>query len=127
MVDGTELRDKSEFNMSISYLNRLNSLLLAADDSSIKMDINTWFNILIALFRELSTEMKPEEIEYYNKEIAEINPILSMTVSKLQKGLNRGIDSQLYMKLSNFEIKLRMVLKDSGMQMKMKEDRRFGL
>jgi hypothetical protein len=55
-------RDQSEFDMAVSYLGRLNALFYQADQAAMNLDIYNWFHALLCLFRELSTEMKEDEI-----------------------------------------------------------------
>ena len=136
-------REKSEFNMVVSYLNRLNVLFYVADESAMQLDVYTWFHSLQAIYRELSTEMKPKELEEWNgiikydsetgKETVEkkgrlhhINDEVSNFVSKENK-IGKGIPSGLYNRLHNFEVFLRKILKDAGLQNRMAEDSRRAL
>ena len=58
-------RQQSEFNDAIGYLNRLNSLFYLCDNSSIELDAFSWFHSLMALERELSTEMEEKELSAF--------------------------------------------------------------
>jgi hypothetical protein len=116
----TEDRQKAEFNMAVSYLNRLNILFLTADESAIELDTYTWYHTLLAIYRELSTELKPTEIDEYEKEIARIAPRINLSVHEQSKG--RGITTDLYKDLHDFEIRLRRIMRESGLQMKIQED-----
>lgn len=115
-------REQSEFNMAISYLTRLNILLTNCDDASMALDSHFWFHSLLTLYRELSTEMKPTEKQEVEKTI----PVISLLINRQQMLNNKKgrevCDNQLYFQLHNLEIKLRGIIKDSGLQMKMKED-----
>lgn len=116
-----ETRAQSEFNMAVSYLNRLNALFYAADEAAISLDVYTWFHSLLAIYRELSTEMKPTEAEDFDARIMRINPQLNLSLNQQLQG--RGETStELYQELHTFEIKLRKILKSSGLQMKQQED-----
>jgi len=120
-------RDQTEFNMAVSYLGRLNNLFYLADNFSIELNSHQWFHTLNTLFRELSTEMKNNEIEEWEKEIKEINKLVAKANKDyIQKG-KEGITEDLYMKLHKFELFLRKVCKDSGLQMKMQEDAAIAL
>lgn len=112
--------------MAVSYLNRLNALFYAADEAAIELDTYTWFHSLMALYRELSTEMKPAEQETFEKRISRIGPRLNLMLRDRMKG-NGETAHDLYQELHNFEIALRRILKDSGLQMKMQEDAHFSL
>jgi hypothetical protein len=134
MVFESEQRDQSEFNMAVSYLNRLNSLFYAADEAAIRSDMFQWFSVLSALSRELSTEMKAPEVAEFDTMEDQINNDLNTwqkrsagRPNKVGGGMFQNVDYNLRRELIVFERKLRGVLKSSGLQQKMKEDRRFGL
>jgi len=115
-------RDIAEFNMAISYLNRLNQWFYLAGESRLKLDSFNWFHALTLLFSELSTEMKEPEIKVKNKEITKLN---TKVVKNQQACMNTRrvyIPEDLWLELHNFELFLRKVMKDSGLQMKMKKD-----
>jgi hypothetical protein len=116
-----ENRGQSEFNMAVSYLNRLNALLYAADEAAMSLDIYTWFHCLMALYRELTTEMKKAEMEGFEKELATLRPKIQLVLAEQDRG-RTTIDEEVYGHLHHFEIQLRRILKDSGLQMKMQED-----
>jgi len=120
-------RDSSEFNMAVSYLNRLNTLFYICDEASMNHEPFTWINTLMTLFRELSTEMEEKELE--DKKI--VSKKLFYDVNKYIESINatgrKEITPDLYWELHEFENFLRKVLKESGLQMKMKSDPRFAL
>lgn len=127
MADETNKREQSEYNMAVSYLNRLNSLFYVANEAAIELDANIWFHALSALARELSTEMNEEEInEWFGTDDKQgkmdmINYILSIeTNNPMNRGM--GISPALYKSLSDFERFLRQILKASGLQNRMMED-----
>lgn len=115
-------RAQSEFNMAVSYLNRLNALFYAADDASINLDAHAWFHTLLALRRELSTEMKKEEITSIETDIRTINTLLLKNTQLSQRIGRNQIIPELYEKLDHFEITIRRVLKDAGLQNRMLDD-----
>ena len=136
-------REQSEFNMAFSYLNRMNVLFYNANQSAIELDMYSWFHSLRALFRELSTEMKDEEVSYWSgtyeqKEIINNNgkkelkliktnggqiDIINNMLSKQIKNGHTGvsINPELYDALDMFEMYIRGILKDSGLQTRMQE------
>jgi len=122
MAFGDEGRDKAEFNMAVSYLNRINLLFSACDQASISLDIYSWFHSLLATYRELSTWMKPEEINKFNKTVDDINPAISQIYAKSSRGGKIEIPHNIYMMLHNMEIDLRSIAKKAGLLMKMAED-----
>lgn len=115
-------RDQSEFNMGISYLQRLNSLFYYCDYASMNLDAFRWFHTLMTLYRELSTEMKEEEIIEWDNKIKNISILINIHLKNNQKTISSLIDPNLYNELHQFELFIRNVLKDAGLQNKMKED-----
>jgi len=115
-------REKTEFNMAVSYLDRLNALFYAADEAAMALDANGWYHVLLNLRRELSTEMKAGELDKFNADAREIRELLG----KNNRGVSRfgliEIKQELYDKLDAFEIALRKIMKEAGLQMKMQDD-----
>ena len=117
-------KQQSEFNMAVSYLNRLNSLLTACDIYSMQLDVYNWYHTLFALFREISTELSKEEIASYKKRFDNLIEKVNSWLNNTMRG-NSKIENDLYTDLSNIEIDIRGVLKSTGLQNKMKDDPRF--
>jgi cob(I)alamin adenosyltransferase len=115
-------REQSEFNMAVSYLNRLNALFYVCDESAMQLNAYGWFHALMALYRELSTEMKMPEMNELDELQKDINEKLNThATSRVKTGYNQ-ISPDLYKLLHNFEMKIRKVLKESGLQIKMMDD-----
>lgn len=110
---------ESEFNMEFSYFNRLNYLLYGCNAAAISLDIYAWYHSLAALFRELSAEMPDKDKDEWQIELISINQLVSNHLNMAQRGLNR-ISPDLYVRLHNFELFLRKILKDAGLQHKKK-------
>lgn len=121
-MESFEQREKAEFNMAVSYLNRLNALLSACDQASIGLDIYTWFHSLLALHRELARWMDDSEIKELTAKIKQIHPYIQAAINKAGKTGRLEIHPDLYMEMHEFEISLRTVLKKSGLDMKMADD-----
>ena len=117
-----EERAQSEFNMAVSYLNRMNALFYIADEAAMSLDAYQWFHSLLAIERELSTEMGKKELEAFEKTIKNIHPEVTNWVNQKNRGVNITIESELYQSLHELEIALRKILKDAGLQNKMMED-----
>lgn len=116
-------REKTEFNMAVSYLNRINALFYIADEAAMALDINSWFHALLCLFRELSTELKPDEIAAFNIKIAAIRNDINIEGKKMVTKFNTlEISPKVYNGLHDFEISMRKVMKEAGLQMKMQDD-----
>lgn len=117
-----EERAQSEFNMAVSYLNRMNALFYIADESAMSLDAYQWFHSLLAIERELSTEMKPDELKKFEERIKRIAPEVTLWVQQKNTGQNPTIETELYEELHTLEIELRRVLKSAGLQNKMVDD-----
>jgi len=114
-------REQSEFNMAVSYLNRLNALFYTADNYAINMDMWGWYHACLALFRELSTEMKEKEISELNNLQIEIGALVNKQLNAQNSG-GTSINHELYKALHSFEIKLRKVMKEAGLQLKAQDE-----
>lgn len=117
-------REQNEFNMAVSYLNRLNYLFSIATQSAMNLDAATWFHTLLALYRELSTEMKEEKGELKKAEQfnQDINQLISIWAQQLQLTGRKEISAELYSSLHNFELFLRSIVKKAGLQGRTMDD-----
>ena len=115
-------RPQSDFNMAVSYLSRLNVWFFMAGQASANLEAHNWFHSLMVIFRELSTEMKEEEIKLWNKNCVEINNIIAREANNNKRNRTNGISPLLYQHLHEFEMFLRNILKSAGLQTKMKDD-----
>lgn len=115
-------RQQSEFNMAVSYLNRLNQWFYLGGEARLKLDSFNWFHALVLIFSELSTEMTGEEIQKQNKVIMELNRDVVVNTQYCANTKQISIPSELWEKLHKFELFLRKVMKESGLQTKMKEE-----
>jgi len=114
-------RDLNEFNLAFAWLNRLNMLFLIADESSVTLDAFKWYHALMAIFREISTEMKPEEKIKYIKDFQNLYHEINIIVAKQNVMGGTYMPIELHRKLMNIEMNLRMIMKESGLQNKMQE------
>jgi ribosome recycling factor len=117
-------REQSEYSMSFNHLGRLNLILYLCDESSLSLNVDQWNHSLRVLFREITTEMKTEEITKFKTDFEEVNKLLQQHNQNMTSKVKASIHPKLYTLLEDIEIKLRMVLKDSGLLMKMKMDAR---
>jgi hypothetical protein len=115
-------RDQSEFNMAVSYLERLNRLFYSCDFASMNLDVYNWYHSIMVLFRELSTEMKDSEIVEWEANAEKINNKVMLNVKRMQSRPREGIDPALYKSLHKFEMFLRGICKQAGLQNAMKQD-----
>lgn len=114
-------RGVAEFNMAVSYLGRLDKLFYITDEAAMTLDINKWMHGLMCIFRELSTEMKDEEIAELKNKFDDINSKVQETNQSYNRKGTMEVSSETYDGLHNIELELRKVLKESGLQMKMKD------
>lgn len=114
-------REQSEFNMAFSYLNRLNAWFYMAAEAAMKLDSYGWFQALVVIFRELSTEMKDEELENKNKKIKLLNEQVVKNQILCFNTKNIMIPHELWFELHTFELGLRRVMREAGLQQKLKE------
>jgi len=120
-------REQSEFNMAVSYLNRLNHLFYSCNASSMSLDAFGWYHSLMALFRELSTEMKPDEITSWQKKGTTINGLIRKNLDRCNRTGRQELSPDLYEELHKFELFLRNVTKKSGLQNRMQDNASFAL
>lgn len=117
-----EERPQSQFNMAVSYLGRMNNELCLAIEAAMRLDAFAWYHALLAFFRELSTETKNDkELQELEKISEEIHPHVCTWVNNSNRYGAPKMSYELYHKLHKFELRLRQVLKKSGLQNKMKE------
>ena len=114
-------RQKSEFSGDVSYLNRLNTYFYLAGMAAIELDAYNWYHSLQVLFRELSTEMKQEEITKWNITSQEINAKLCEQLEENGENGKLEISQELYNDLHLYELSIRSILKAAGLQNRMKE------
>ena len=120
-------RQQSEFNMAVSYLNRINTHLFLADEASLQLDPYNWSNALRTLFRSISSEMQDKEIEEFKSSFKKINEIIQNDNNSKKNYSQREIGSELYEMIEDVQIKLNKVLKESGLLLKMKQSAEFAL
>lgn len=118
-------KDMSEFNDSIGYLNRINAMFYSCTEASFNQSSATWSRSLLRLFNELSGFM---EKETYTKNYEQIRNIFRI-ISEEEKKKSRRHDNEegtinikLYWMLNDYELEMRRIYKDSGLQIKLKED-----
>lgn len=117
-----EVREQSEFNDALGYINRLNALFYAADDASISRDIISWLDCLMAISRELSPVMNGDEINYAFDNSNKLNKLITENPVELTISGGFRVDGYLYMELHMFDIWLRKIQKSAGLLMKTADD-----
>lgn len=104
----------SEWNFALAYFKRLDEALRLANFAKFKNDFGNWLEALLILHDELVPQMKPEELEAINK--------LKQECIKLIKARANVENYTLKQKISDYEVKLRVVMKERGMDMPRKSD-----
>jgi len=123
MTDTTQ----SEFNMAVSYLNRMNWLFYRCDEASMNLDPFGWFHSLMAIYREISTELTDDEKQKYEGDPEDptdgiIDQLNRDIIQNHRRGQGTQVDPKLYIRLHNFDMFVRTVLKRAGLLTKMKDD-----
>jgi len=118
----SEEREMSEFNMSVSYLNRLNFLFYTCNEAALTLDAHLWYHTLVRLFAELSSEMKESELKDGYQKQKNLAPKIKSLVNNINQTGQHKITDDIFEDMLAFELFLRKVLKDSGLGLKMKED-----
>ena len=116
-----EHKEQTEFNSAFQFIARLNGWLYLAGEASYHLDAHNWFNAIRQLYKELSTYMNDVKRQELKKSISKINELMKDYINKRERGHNE-IKPELYKLLEDLEIDLRFVMKESGLDMKMKED-----
>lgn len=116
-------REQSEWNDAIGYLGRINKLFYIIASCKLERPINTydWMMTLDALFTELSTFMKEEEVTKFLKDLTEVRDEVNKTINN--RNHNQGlIKASTVDKLRDMELRLRKIYKDAGLQGKVQEN-----
>jgi len=123
-----EKREQSEFNSAVTYLNRLNTLWAMVDDARTRYDASEWFNSLCIIFSELSTAMKKkDEIPRYLDWMAALNNKVQLQQNINLRSARQIITWELNLELIKFDLELRKVMDEAGLQNKKSSDPRRAL
>lgn len=117
-----DFKQQSEFNMAIAWLNTVHGLFCSCIEQSVALNAWGWYQSLLALSRELSTEFsKVEEAEdlKYRERIA---PMLQQNINRQQRTGRMIIAQELYQQLDSYNRFLKRVLKTSGLLNRMMDD-----
>ena len=119
-------REQSDFNFAITFLTRLNYALVMCMEGSISYDMERWWQGLDILYRELSDDMKEDEIKKLETELKEIEPEVTQFIKNRNNGSENEITPQTYHKLRDIEMTLRKIIRAAGYKTRMKDDYRGG-
>lgn len=109
-------RPQSEFNDAIKKLGRINTLLMGSNIYSIERDMFSWFNVLLALSRELSNYMNEKEQTKFNELRDKIIPMIENYQRYFVSRGTKKISVELYNAMNDFDIFLREVNRRNGFE-----------
>lgn len=121
-------RQQTEFNNAFGIIQTIQRCYEECNASRVKpYDIHTWSTALDNLFMTLSTSMKDAERIILFEELRKIRESVN-TLSVVQNKVYRanrkhiGVPMQLFETMLGFELKLRKIAKDSGLEMRVLDD-----
>ena len=112
-----EERIQGEFNSAFEYLRRISVAFEICNDGSTSMNASLWIQGLVVAFKELSTKMRSEEL---TNKLMELKALVEITSSN--KNGKLSIDAPIYWRIFHFELFLRRVFAEAGLEMKHKPD-----
>jgi hypothetical protein len=112
-----EERIQGEFNSAFEYLRRISVAFEICNEGSTNMNAGLWCQGLVVAFKELSTKMKGQEL---NDKMPELKSLVELTTNS-RKG-RVCIDASVYWRLFLFELFLRRVFAEAGLEMKHRPD-----
>ena len=118
---------KSEWSADVQQITTIRQMFTMSAEAAITLDANNWFNLLTAVGRELSTEMKPEQKIYFREQVITLNDQVQKCTYLINEKGKSGIPPALYLKLHDFDLNLREVWQESGMRLKKADDARKAL
>ncbi len=115
-------RNISEFNMAVSWLNRLNYYFYVCDEAAQNLQLFEWFQSLMILNRELCTEMKKDEEKTQQQQAEELFKEINILLKNQNRKGQTGIPPTTYWKLHKFETSLRKIMDKSGLLKRVQDD-----
>lgn len=123
-----EYREQAEFNNALGIITTIQECYTACNNARTKpYDIHMWNTALDNLFMTLSTSMKDTEKTTLLKTLDEIRDEvnkLSTVQNKLWQSKRQkiGVPMILFKKMIDFELQLRKIAKDAGLEMRVMDD-----
>lgn len=113
--------NKSEWNYAKQWLMRIDSYFRRAGEAAINMQAYHWYHCLLAIYREISTEInKPDDLKELERLRVSIKPRVQKWVYASHNG-NPRMDSIMWEELHEFEILLRKIMDKAGLQTRREE------
>lgn len=123
MVD--MVSDKSEFNYAISFLNRINAEFYICANAKMTLDVKSWLDSLVVIYTELTNfikKYKQSDQDKMRKELQSLYAEVNKSVADFNKKPTHKVAPELFWKLVDFEIWLRDVFGEAGLETKLVED-----
>lgn len=124
----SDTSDKSEFNNALGYINTLNYFFHdMISQAVIEGDIKAWLQALNRLYVMLSTHMKKEKKELLWQQYKELEGQVARFLQQRRYQQNRlrkniEIPVKLYDSLTLYEMELRSIAKEAGLETKLEDD-----
>lgn len=117
--------DKSEFNYALSYLNRINAEFYICANAKMSLDIKAWLDSLVVIYTELTNFIKkyqPDEQIKRRNELKELYGKVNRYVTDSNKRPTQKVAPDLFWELIDFELWLRDIFGEAGLETKLVED-----
>ena len=116
------MAEKTEFNMSVATLIRIDQLLTSANSFKVSNDIYKWFLVMLGLYAELSVFIPEDMLLIFEEKIKQFSLKFSQIQNDIINDQPYNVSLNDYLDLLHFEINLRTIAKDNGLLIKFKED-----
>lgn len=116
----------SEYSMDFSLFFRVNMLFYRADQSAIDLNAYSWFNILMAIFREIHPIIKDQDLPLFESKMEELLIQFINIKQSISETGSYQISLELYKKLQEFDTMCRGAMQSIHMYAKMKQDNSYG-
>lgn len=115
-------KPETKFNMSLAILERINNILNDTAVFSSHQELDSWFDLLLTLKREVSYLLKQTEETTNSTHITGIMPLYFEYKKLKQRKIGWNKFWELYSKLEDYETFLKKLLYEKGLLIIHKED-----
>lgn len=115
---------QSEFNSSIAFLYRLDGIFRYCREVQLHGNYHKWFQALMGLWMEVSSETPTKHYGKVQKRIDKINGLIGQGLKKNKHGATTSFKASpdLIKNLFSFEMLLRKIIKERGLGVKDQAD-----
>lgn len=117
-----EIREQSDFNMAVAWLQSIRELQTNANISAIQLDAFGWFHSLMTIMREEAPLMKETERKEYNERFDKLREKINQLVEAEKRRGIKLLPSEIHRELHEIDIGLRDILKTSGLLTRFADD-----